>query len=156
MSVNVRATAKLRKSCPKREIHLGLIPDLTANKFSVIILNQMVKYDTHSLDKTFAALADPTRRAILTRLAQGDTSVTELAAPFDISLPAISKHLRVLEKAGLLVQEKEGRIRRCHLVAEPLKEAAGWIARYHEFWEEQFGALADYLSETLPNEGEAE
>ena len=87
----------------------------------------------------------------MARLAQGDTSVTELAAPFDISLPAISKHLRVLEKAGLLIQQKDGRVRRCHLIAAPLKDAAAWIAHYHQFWEEQFNALADYLSETIPN-----
>ena len=75
----------------------------------------------------------------------GEATVTELARPFDVSLPAISKHLRVLERAGLLVQEKDGRVRRCHLVAEPLKDAAEWIARYQRFWEEQFGALAEYL-----------
>jgi DNA-binding transcriptional ArsR family regulator len=110
----------------------------------------MVKYNNGSLDKTFAALADPTRRAILARLAQSDTSVSELAEPFDISLPAISKHLRVLERAGLLVQERDGRVRRCHLVAEPLQKAAAWIAHYQEFWEGQFEALAEYLQETLP------
>ncbi|MDX1521418.1 MAG: metalloregulator ArsR/SmtB family transcription factor [Anaerolineae bacterium] len=113
----------------------------------------MVKY-TPSLDRTFAALSDPTRRAILARLAQGNTSVTELAEPFNISLPAISKHLRVLERAGLLVQEKDGRVRRCQLVAEPLKAAADWIARYQQFWDDQFDALADYLNETLPDEEE--
>lgn len=112
----------------------------------------MVKYQDERLDRTFAALADPTRRAILARLAEGDVPVTELAEPFDMTLPAISKHLRVLERAGLLVQEKDGRIRRCHLVAEPLKQAAAWIARYREFWTEQFDALADYLDETLPDE----
>ncbi len=112
----------------------------------------MVNYKDNHLDRTFFALADPTRRAILARLAQGEASVTELAEPFNISLPAISKHLRVLEKAGLLIQEKDGRIRRCHLAAAPLKQAAVWIARYREFWEEQFEALADYLDETLPNE----
>ena len=112
----------------------------------------MVKYDNGSLDKTFAALSDPTRRAILARLAQGDTSVTELAEPFSVSLPAISKHLRVLERAGLLIQEKDGRVRRCRLVAGPLKEAAEWIVRYHEFWEAQFDALAEYLNKTLPAE----
>ena len=108
----------------------------------------MVKYMVDSLDTTFAALADPTRRAIIARLARGEASVTELAEPFDVSLPAISKHLRVLERAGLLVQEKEGRIRRCQLVATPLKEASHWIARYEQFWKGQFDALADYLTET--------
>ena len=117
----------------------------------MLIFNQMVKYSNGSLDRTFAALSDPTRRAILARLAQGDISVSELAEPFNVSLPAISKHLRVLERAGLLVQERDGRVRRCHLVAEPLKEAAEWIVRYREFWEAQFDALAEYLTRTLPD-----
>jgi DNA-binding transcriptional ArsR family regulator len=110
----------------------------------------MVKYKGRSLDNTFAALADPTRRAILARLAQGDTTVTDLAEPFNVSLPAISKHLRVLEKAGLLRQEKQGRVRRCYLVAEPLKDAADWIAHYKFFWEAQFDALADFLQGAPP------
>ena len=113
----------------------------------------MVKYKDRSLNKTFSALADPTRRAILTRLAKGDSSVTDLAAPFSMSLPAISKHLRVLEKAGLLRQERDGRVRRCHLQAQPLKEAADWIAHYRQFWEGQFDALADYLQDSFPDEG---
>src|SRR5262245_2894048 len=108
----------------------------------------MVKYDPMTLDATFSALADPTRRAILDRLAQQESSVTELAEPFEISLPAISKHLRVLERAGLLVQNREGRVLRCCLVAEPLHNAAAWIAGYQRFWEAQFDALAGYL-ETL-------
>ena len=112
----------------------------------------MVKYLSAPLDTTFAALADPTRRAILARLAHGEASVTELAEPFDISLPAVSKHLRVLERAGLLAQAKEGRVRRCQLVADPLKDAADWIARYQQFWEGQFDALAGYLSQTLDEE----
>jgi DNA-binding transcriptional ArsR family regulator len=114
----------------------------------------MVKYHLSSLDTTFAALADPTRRAILARLTYGEASVTELAEPFKISLPAISKHLRVLERAGLLAREKEGRVHRCRLVAEPLKDAAQWIAHYQEFWEEQFEALAKYLDDT-PSQKEA-
>jgi DNA-binding transcriptional ArsR family regulator len=112
----------------------------------------MVKYNLSSLDTTFAALADPTRRAILTQLGRGQATVTELAEPFNISLPAISKHLRVLEQAGLLIREKEGRVRRCRLVAEPLKDAAEWIAHYQKFWEGQFDALADYLGEAAPQE----
>jgi DNA-binding transcriptional ArsR family regulator len=124
---------------------------LTRNKFSDIF-NHMVKYYPDSLDATFAALADPTRRAILARLALGEASVTELAEPFSISLPAISKHLRVLERAGLLAREKDGRIYRCHLVAEPLKGAAEWIARYQRFWQEQFDNLAEYLNETMEEE----
>ncbi|MBI2113635.1 MAG: winged helix-turn-helix transcriptional regulator [candidate division NC10 bacterium] len=105
----------------------------------------MVKYSDRSLDTTFAALADPTRRAILTRLARGESSVTELAQPFDMSLPAISKHLRVLENAGLLTRSKDGRLRRCCLVPGPMKDAALWIARYRRFWEGQFDALARHL-----------
>ena len=100
------------------------------------------------LDATFAALSDPTRRAILARLAQGEATVSELAAPFDVSLPAVSKHLRVLESAGLLRREIDGRIHRCHLSPEPLKDAARWIEHYRVFWENQFNALAKYLEST--------
>jgi DNA-binding transcriptional ArsR family regulator len=112
----------------------------------------MVNYAIQSLNTTFAALADPTRRAILARLAQGEASVTELAQPFNVSLPAISKHLRVLERAGLLTREKEGRVHHCRLAADPLKEAANWIARYQQFWDEQFDALAEFLDESLAEE----
>ena len=86
-----------------------------------------------TLDATFHALADPTRRAMLGRLAVGEATVTQLAEPFDISLPAISKHLRVLENAGLLVRERDGRLHRCRLAPEPLARAAGWIAHYRRF-----------------------
>jgi len=106
----------------------------------------MVNSSELVLDATFAALADPTRRAILTRLAEGETSVGELAAPFEISLPAISKHLRVLERAGLLKQEKDGRLRRCKLEAQPLRDAQVWIERYRMFWEGQLDQLAAYLA----------
>lgn len=116
-----------------------------------LTFNQMVKHSSDTLDSVFAALADPTRRAILERLAEGDCSVTELAEPFAMSLPAISKHLRVLEHAGLLVQEKDGRIRRCQLVAEPMQNAAAWLNHYCQFWETQFDALADFLARTTPN-----
>ncbi|MFQ5657186.1 MAG: ArsR/SmtB family transcription factor [Candidatus Methylomirabilales bacterium] len=108
----------------------------------------MVKYSAQSLNSVFSALADPTRRAILQRLSRGESSVTDLARPFDVSLPAISKHLRVLEKAGLLARRKDGRVFRCRLVARPLRDAAAWIARYHAFWEKQFDALAGYLRES--------
>ncbi|WP_432798007.1 ArsR/SmtB family transcription factor [Poriferisphaera sp. WC338] len=97
------------------------------------------------LDKTFAALADPTRRSILTRLTEGDCSVSELAEPHEMSLPAISKHLRVLERAGLVEQHKQGRIRRCHLQAAPLKSAATWVETYRIFWENQFDSLERFL-----------
>lgn len=107
----------------------------------------MVKYSSDALDQVFFALADPTRRAILERLARdGEVMVTVLAEPFDISLPAVSKHLRVLERAGLLAQEKDGRVRRCQLVTEPLQAADDWIGHYRRFWEVQFDALAEYLA----------
>jgi DNA-binding transcriptional ArsR family regulator len=105
----------------------------------------VVKHHPESLDATFSALADPTRRAILTRLAQGESSVTELAEPFDISLPAVSRHLRVLENAGLLAREKVGRVHRCRLAPAPLGEALEWIAAYGRFWEERFDALERLL-----------
>lgn len=110
----------------------------------------MVKYLPETLDFTFAALADPTRRAILERLSFGDSSVSELAEPFDVSLPAISKQLRVLERAGLLTQEKDGRVRRCRLEAQPMKEAVEWIAQYRKFWEDKLDSLASYLENMTP------
>jgi DNA-binding transcriptional ArsR family regulator len=108
----------------------------------------MVHYSSEALDAVFSALADPTRRAILTRLGQGDASVTELAEPFDVTLPAVSKHLRVLEGAGLLARAKEGRVHRCRLVAGPMQDAAAWLARYRRFWEASFDALESYLART--------
>lgn len=97
------------------------------------------------LSSTFAALADPTRRAILARLALGESSVTELAAPFDMSMPAISKHLKVLERAGLVARGREAQWRPCRLEAAPLKDAARWIEHYRRFWEQSFDRLDDYL-----------
>lgn len=111
----------------------------------------MVNYYPDDLDHTFAALADPTRRAILARLASGEASVGELAAPFEMSLPAVSKHLRVLVRAGLLAQTKDGRVRRCRLVPDPLREAQDWIDHYRRFWEQQFDALESYLQEADPS-----
>lgn len=99
------------------------------------------------LSATFAALADPTRRAILARLAAGEASVTELAEPFGLSLPAISKHLKVLQKAGLIEQGRQAQWRPCRLQAEPLKEVSGWIDQYRRFWEESFDRLDEYLRE---------
>jgi DNA-binding transcriptional ArsR family regulator len=110
------------------------------------ILSQMVK--DHSLNTTFGALSDPTRRAIVERLTRGELSVGELAAPFDISLPAISKHLRVLEDAGLLVRTKDGRNRRCRLVEQPMNEVIEWIARYGSFWEGQLDSLERFLRDS--------
>ncbi|MCG8603896.1 metalloregulator ArsR/SmtB family transcription factor [bacterium] len=112
----------------------------------------MVKYYTHSLDTIFMALADATRRAILTRLAHGETTISELAQPFNISLPAISKHIRILENAGLLVRRKDGRKFRCRLAMEPMKEAADWIETYREFWEAQFDSLDKYLTQSKRKE----
>jgi len=107
----------------------------------------MVKRRVDPLDATFAALADPTRRAIVERLTRGEASVGELAEPFEISLPAISKHLTVLEDAGLLVRTKEGRLRSCRLREEPLRGALEWIATYGSFWEGQLDSLSRFLAE---------
>jgi len=97
------------------------------------------------LSATFQALADPTRRAILARLALGETSVTELAEPFDMSLPAISKHLKVLETAGLIVRGREAQWRPCKLKPQPLREVDDWLDRYRKFWEASFDRLGEYL-----------
>jgi DNA-binding transcriptional ArsR family regulator len=99
------------------------------------------------LSATFAALADPTRRAILARLASGETSVLKLAEPFDMSLPAVSKHLKVLERAGLIARGREAQWRPCRLKATPLKGVADWLEHYRRFWEESFDRLDDYLNE---------
>jgi DNA-binding transcriptional ArsR family regulator len=102
----------------------------------------------------FAALADPTRRAILARLASGETSVTELAEPFEMSLPAVSKHLKVLENAGLIVRGRDAQWRPCRIEAAPLKEVADWANRYRQFWDASFDRLDDYLKQlqTKPEE----
>jgi DNA-binding transcriptional ArsR family regulator len=105
----------------------------------------MVKH-AEGLDETFSALSDPTRRKIVVALADGDRTVGELAAPFDMSLPAISKHLSVLERAGLITREREGRVRRCHLEREPLADALQWIADYGRFWEQSFDSLERLLA----------
>jgi len=108
----------------------------------------MVKYPAKALDRTFAALADPTRRRILAELATGDRCVTRLAKPYAMSLPAISKHLRVLEKAGLLRRRRYGRVHQMQLEAEPLKQAAEWVEKYRKFWEGSLDRLAAYLEKT--------
>lgn len=100
-----------------------------------------------ALSATLAALADPTRRAILTRLAKGQANVTELASPFDLSLPAISKHLKVLERAGLVERGRDAQFRPCRLRAAPLRDAAEWIERYRAHWEQSFDRLAEHLRE---------
>jgi DNA-binding transcriptional ArsR family regulator len=109
------------------------------------MLNQMVKYSPRTLNQTFAALADPTRRHILAHLARGDRRVTDLARPHTMSLPAISKHLRVLEKAGLLRRRRCGRVHQMQLDAKPLKQAAQWVEEYRKFWEGSLDRLAEYL-----------
>jgi DNA-binding transcriptional ArsR family regulator len=104
------------------------------------------------LDAAFSALADPTRRAILARLALGETTVNELAQPFDMSLPNISKHLKVLENAGLISRSRDAQRRPCKIEPEPLKEVAGWVEAYRELWEERFDRLDDYLKQLQDKE----
>lgn len=104
------------------------------------------------LSLTFAALADPTRRAILARLSEGDATVNEIAAPFDMSLPAVSKHLKVLETAGLITRSRTAQWRPCHLEAGPLKDVNSWISSYRRFWEASFDRLDDYLAELQAGE----
>jgi len=109
------------------------------------------------LDRTFGALADPTRRAILTRLASGEASVTELAAPFQMSLPAVSKHLKVLERARLISRGREAQWRPCKLEPAPLKEVADWVEEYRVLWEARLDRLDDYLQELqAPGKGAGE
>src|SRR5258708_19938708 len=108
----------------------------------------MVKYSSRTLNRTFAALADPTRRRILAHLARGDQCVTHLAKPHAMSLPAVSKHLRVLEKAGLLRRRRYGRVHEMQLEATPLKQAAKWVEENRKFWESSFDQLANYLQKT--------
>ena len=107
-------------------------------------------YYSSNLDLTFSALSDPTRRAIISRLAEGEAAISELAAPFEMSLPAVTKHIRVLEKAGLLTRKKQGRVQYCRLNAAPMRDATNWLAFYQKFWDEKLDSLADYL------EGESE
>jgi DNA-binding transcriptional ArsR family regulator len=109
-------------------------------------LNHMVK-QSQRLDSCFAALADPTRRAILERLRKSEARMSALAAPFDVSAPAITKHVNVLERAGLVARQQTGREVRVRLVAEPLREASVWMARYREFWTEGIDALEELLDE---------
>jgi len=111
----------------------------------------MVNYtadESAKLNRVFAALSDPTRRAIVARLARGEANVGELAAPFDMSMPAITKHLKVLERAGLLHREIDGRVHRCRLAAGPMDDAVAWIARHRKFWNQQLDGLAAYLAQS--------
>jgi DNA-binding transcriptional ArsR family regulator len=107
---------------------------------------------TDALSATFAALADPTRRAILARLASGECSVTELAKPFEMSLPGVSKHLRVLERAGLITQGREAQWRPCRIEAGPLQQVSEWTESYRHIWERRFDQLEDYLQELKAEE----
>ena len=104
------------------------------------------------LDATFHALSDPTRRAILARLAKGDASVLDLAEPFDMTQPAVSKHLKVLERAGLIARTRDAQRRPCHLEPQPLKQAADWLGTYREFWEASYSRLDDYLNQLQTKE----
>ena len=104
------------------------------------------------LSVTFAALADPTRRAILARLAQGETSVKELAQPFEMSLPAVTKHLKVLENAGLVTKRRQAQWRPCRLEATPLREVADWVGSYRRYWEQSLDRLESYLMELQAKE----
>ena len=113
----------------------------------------MVNYGSGQLNTVFAALADPTRRAILVRLTRGEATVTEVAEPFEWSLPAISKHVKVLEGAGLITRRREGRTHYLRLVASPLKNAVSWLEQYRWFWESQFDALEQFLKD---NDNDAE
>jgi len=116
-------------------------------------ISRMVQQSsTDRLSATFGALADPTRRAILTRLRKGEATVLELAEPFDMSLPAVSKHLRVLERAGLISRSREAQTRPCRIRATPLKEAASWITAYRAFWEESLDRLGHYVEELKEKE----
>ena len=113
-------------------------------------LTRALNNDMDTLSVTFAALADPTRRAILARLAQGETTVGELAQPFDISGPAISRHLKVLERAGLIERRAEAQWRLCRLRADAMREASDWLERYRTFWDESLDRLAGYLEGRTP------
>ena len=112
----------------------------------------MVKCSTRVLDRTFGALADPTRRRILEHLAGGDRCVTDLAQPYRMSLPAVSKHLRVLEKAGLVRRRRDGRVHRLKLEAKPMQQAQAWIEEYRKFWEASFDRLDEYLKQIQTKE----
>src|SRR3984957_12020920 len=115
----------------------------------------MVKYSAN-LDATFGALSDPTRRSILTTLQRGHASVSELARPHDISMPAILKHLRVLEQAGLIEQKKTGRVRMCRLTVAPLQQASDWLSLYRVFWENQLDNLGRFLDRTSPEKNQTQ
>src|SRR5271166_580531 len=144
----------LRSALPREirfvEISRKILDTITVILYLTHRLNTKMTLD--HLSTTFAALADPTRRAILARLVSGGVSVTELAEPFDMSLPAISKHLKVLERAGLIARGREAQWRPCRLEAGPLKDVANWAEHYRRFWEESLDRLDDYLRELKSRE----
>ena len=121
-----------------------------ATYFTIRLITPPMSAD--HLSATFAALADPTRRAILARLASGESSVTEIARPFKISLPAITKHLKVLERSGLITRSRDAQWRPCRLEAAPMKEAADWLQHYRRHWEESFDRLDEYLNQLQAKE----
>ena len=139
----------------KRKIALKVNRPLTP-PHGLRILNCMVNDSTEQLTTIFFALADPTRRAILERLVHGEASGTELARPFSISVPAISKHLRVLKNADLIQHRKDGRTHMFRLAASPLRDAAAWLEHYRQFWETQFDSLETYLLDTSEKEQDAD
>ena len=114
----------------------------------------MVNYSVETLDETFAALASPIRRGMLERLSRGWATVGELAEPYDVSLPAISKHLRILEKAGLVERSKRGRVHYCRLVPQPMEDATAYLNFYRRFWQAQFQSLVDFLAQGSDRPGE--
>jgi DNA-binding transcriptional ArsR family regulator len=131
---------------------IGLDGVEAINIITIWLCNHMVMYRAADrLDATFAALADPTRRAILARLATGQATVNELAEPFDMTQPAISKHLKVLERAGLISRNRDAQRRPSRLQPKPLAEASAWLEQYREFWEASFVRLDDLLKELKPN-----
>ena len=132
-----------------------MISELTSRPVTAVIfacLYYRMVMDEGALNVTFGALADPTRRAILAKLAKGDASVLELAEPFDMSQPAISKHLKVLERAGLIARGRDAQRRPCRLEPRRLKQAADWIGTYRQFWEASYNRLDDYLQELQQKE----
>jgi len=131
----------------RQPVAAGLIASFIDRQIGACKIGNYMVTNSAQLDLTFGALADPTRRAILARLALGDATVGDLAEPFHVSRPAISKHLRVLERAGLVRREREGRVSRCELDANSMREAAEWIEQYRAFWTNRLGDLKRYIEE---------
>ena len=141
-----------RSFCVRRQGGAAPVKNLFAFVLISFIFNRMVEYSSKLLDRTFGALADPTRRRILAQLAKGEECVTDLAQPHAMSLAAVSKHLIVLEKAGLVKRRRDGRVHSMRLEAKPMKEAQAWIDRYREFWEGNLDRFEDYLNKLQKQE----